>query len=262
MHEQNQISPHSIEILNLTKVFGQKVAVNNLSLAVPQGTMFGIVGPNGAGKTTTLSMVTGILEPTQGSVAILGKDVWQDPVAAKAAMGVLPDGIRQFERLTGKELLRYTGMLRGLTTAETEQRATELLQLLGLTEAQNKMIVDYSAGMKKKIGIAAALIHAPKLVILDEPFEAVDPVSSEVIRDILRRIVAGGGTVVLSSHVMELVEKVCDAVAVIHQGTLVAAGTIADVTQGKTLQERFVELVGGHAALDAAELNWLAQNGN
>ncbi|MBB4072210.1 ABC transporter ATP-binding protein [Canibacter oris] len=262
MHEQNQISPHSIEILNLTKVFGQKVAVNNLSLAVPQGTMFGIVGPNGAGKTTTLSMVTGILEPTQGSVAILGKDVWQDPVAAKAAMGVLPDGIRQFERLTGKELLRYTGMLRGLTTAETEQRATELLQLLGLTEAQNKMIVDYSAGMKKKIGIAAALIHAPKLVILDEPFEAVDPVSSEVIRDILRRIVAGGGTVVLSSHVMELVEKVCDAVAVIHQGTLVAAGTIADVTQGKTLQERFVELVGGHAELDAAELNWLAQNGN
>ncbi len=247
----------AIALRHLTKRFGQKLAVNDFSLDIPQGSMFGLVGPNGAGKTTLLSMLTGILQPDHGEAWVRGVNVWHDPVGAKAVMGVLPDGLRQFDRLTGPELLRYTGLLRGLTEEEVAERSAGLIRVLGLEEAGNSLIVDYSAGMKKKISLAAALIHNPKIVILDEPFEAVDPVSSATIRKVLAQIVARGGTVVLSSHVMELVERLCDHVAVIHRGQLVASGTVAEVAGGESLQQRFVELVGGEQSGDEESLAWL-----
>lgn len=245
-----------LAIRGLRKQFGQHVAVDDLSLDVPAGTMLGLLGPNGAGKTTTLAMATGLLQPDAGSAWVLGADVWRDPAGAKARMGVLPDGIRMFDRLTGAELLRYSGLLRGLAEAEVLERAGELLDALGLAEAGSTLVVDYSAGMKKKIGLACALIHAPRLLILDEPLEAVDPVSGETIRQILRAFVAGGGTVVLSSHVMELVESLCDRVAILAEGRLLAHGDLDEVRAGVSLQQRFLDLVGSHE-LGEGTLAWL-----
>jgi ABC-2 type transport system ATP-binding protein len=218
--------------------------------------MFGLVGPNGAGKTTTLSMATGLLRPDAGTAYVLGHDVWSDPAAAKALMGVLPDGVRLFDRLTGKELLRYIGLLRRVPPADIASRSEDLLATLGLAEDASTLVVEYSAGMTKKIGLACALIHAPRLLILDEPFEAVDPVSGEGIREILRSYVKGGGTVVLSSHVMELVENLCDSLAVIAEGRVLAAGTIDEVRAGSSLQQRFLELVGFRANAEGT-LAWL-----
>ncbi len=245
-----------LALRELTKRFGPKLAVDRLSLDVPAGTMFGLLGPNGAGKTTTLSMATGLLRPDAGTAFIGGVDVWADPPAAKARMGVLPDGVRLFDRLTGAELLRYHGLLRGLPEADVVSRAAELLEALDLDDAASTLVIDYSAGMRKKIGLACALIHAPRLLLLDEPFEAVDPVSGETIREILRGFVASGGTVVLSSHVMELVESLCDRVAIVSDGRLLAIGTLDEVRQGQPLQRRFLELVGTHA-LGAESLSWL-----
>ncbi|WP_405217951.1 ABC transporter ATP-binding protein [Agrococcus sp. Ld7] len=248
--------PPVLALRELTKRFGQKVAVDRLSLDVPHGTMFGLLGPNGAGKTTTLSMATGLLRPDAGTAFIHGVDVWADPPAAKARMGVLPDGVRLFDRLTGAELLRYHGLLRGLPEADVTARAAELLDALDLVEAGSTLVIDYSAGMRKKIGLACALIHAPRLLLLDEPFEAVDPVSGETIREILRGFVASGGTVVLSSHVMELVESLCDRIAIVADGRVLATGTLDEVRQGQPLQRRFLDLVGTHA-LGAESLSWL-----
>lgn len=245
-----------LALRELTKRFGQKLAVDRLSLDVPHGTMFGLLGPNGAGKTTTLSMATGLLRPDAGTAFIDGVDVWADPPSAKARMGVLPDGVRLFDRLTGAELLRYHGLLRGLPEADVVSRAAELLAALDLTEAGSTLVIDYSAGMRKKIGLACALIHAPRLLLLDEPFEAVDPVSGETIREILRGFVASGGTVVLSSHVMELVESLCDRIAIVAEGRVLATGTLDEVRQGQPLQRRFLDLVGTHA-LGAESLSWL-----
>jgi len=245
-----------LSLRTLHKRFGQKVAVDGLSLDVPAGSMLGLLGPNGAGKTTTLSMATGLLRPDGGSAHVLGADVWQDPTAAKARMGVLPDGVRMFDRLTGAELLRYTGLLRGMREADVTARAGELLAALGLDEAASTLVVDYSAGMRKKIGLACALIHAPRLLVLDEPFEAVDPVSGEAIRSILRGFVGSGGTVVLSSHVMELVESLCDRVAIVAQGRILADGTLDEVRAGSSLQQRFLQLVGVHE-LGEETLSWL-----
>lgn len=249
-------APPVLALRGLRKQFGQKVAVDSLSLDVPAGSMLGLLGPNGAGKTTTLAMTTGLLRPDAGTAWVLGTDVWQDPAAAKARMGVLPDGIRMLDRLTGAELLRYTGLLRGMPEAEVLSRSGELLDALGLTEARDTLVVDYSAGMKKKIGLACALIHAPRLLILDEPLEAVDPVSGQTIRQILRSFVEGGGTVVLSSHVMELVESLCDRVAIVAEGRLLAHGALDEVRAGLTLQERFLSLVGAHD-LGTETLAWL-----
>lgn len=254
--EQQPTTVPAMTLRGLTKVFGTKVAVDGLTLEVPAGCMFGVVGPNGAGKTTTLSMATGLLRPDQGSAAILGHDVWTDPMRAKSLMGVLPDGLRLFDRLSGRELLSYIGRLRSVSAADIESRSEELLDALGLLEDANTMVVDYSAGMTKKIGLACALIHAPRLLVLDEPFEAVDPVSGEGIRSILRGYVAGGGTVVLSSHVMELVESLCDALAVVAAGKVLAAGTLDDVRAGSSLQKRFLDLVGVREA-DGEALAWL-----
>ena len=242
----------------LVKAFGPKIAVNNLSLAVPPGCLFGLVGPNGAGKTTTLSMVTGLLRPDYGAISILGRDVWTDPAAAKALMGVLPDGIRLFDRLTGREMVMLTGQLRGLPDSVTAPRADALLDAMGLTNDSHTLVADYSAGMTKKISLACALVHNPAVVILDEPFESVDPVSGEAIRSILHDFVDRGGTVVMSSHVMELVETLCDAVAVISEGRLLALGGIDQVCAGQPLQQRFLELIGVHD-VEMGALSWLGK---
>jgi ABC-2 type transport system ATP-binding protein len=247
----------ALEIQGLYKRFGATVAVDDLWLSVPRGSFFGLVGPNGAGKTTSLSMAVGLLRPDAGEVRIFGLDVWRDPVRAKELVGVLPDGLSLPERLTGRELLTYTALLRGLDRATAAERAAELLGVLELAEAERTLVIDYSAGMRKKIGLATALIHAPKLLVLDEPFEAVDPVSASTIRTILARFVAAGGAVVLSSHVMELVEKLCDHVAVITRGRVVASGAVADVRGGGSLEQAFVHLVGGRTG-GTEGLSWLA----
>ena len=246
---------HALSLRGLVKHYGAVRAVDGLDLDVPRGSFFGLVGPNGAGKTTTLSMATGLVRPDAGSVAVLGTDLWADPVAAKRLLGVLPDGVRLFDRLGGRELVTYHGLLRGLPRDVVEDRTAQLLGALGLDDAAEGLVVDYSAGMTKKIALACALVHAPRLLLLDEPFEAVDPVSATTIRAILRQVVDGGGTVVLSSHVMELVEKLCDHVAVVAAGRVVAAGPLDEVRGGGSLEDRFVDLVG--APDRTRDLSWL-----
>ncbi|MCL1907510.1 MAG: ABC transporter ATP-binding protein [Propionibacteriaceae bacterium] len=239
----------------LTKYFGSMCAVNQLNLDIPRGSMYGFVGPNGAGKTTTLSMLTGMLRPDMGQAWVTGLDVWANPTAIRSKVGVLPDRLRLFDRLSGQELLTYVGLLYGMDKATVASRSTDLLMALGLGDDSRKAVADYSAGMTKKIGLACAVIHAPDLLVLDEPFEAIDPVSARVIAEILRGFTTDGGTVILSSHVMETVEKLCDHVAVIAGGNLLAAGTVEQVAAGQDLESRFIEMVGGVSS--AGELTWL-----
>jgi ABC-2 type transport system ATP-binding protein len=247
----------ALHIQQLSKRFGAKVAVDHVELKVPIGSFYGLVGPNGAGKTTTISMAVGLLRPDEGTASIFGVDVWSDPTHAKALVGVLPDGFALPERLTGRELLTYLGLLRGLDAKTVGQRAEDLLAVLDLLGSEKTLIVEYSAGMRKKIGLATALLHAPRLLILDEPFEAVDPVSAATIKTILQRFVKTGGSVVVSSHVMALVEQLCDHVAVINKGVVAAAGSLDEVRGETSLEEAFVRLVGGRPD-DVRELTWLA----
>lgn len=219
----------AVRVEGLWKRFGEQVAVAGIDLELPAGKFIGLVGPNGAGKTTTLSMVTGLLRPDMGRIEVAGHDVWRDPVEVKSRIGVLPEGLRLFERLSGRELLGYTGRLRGLPGAEVDKRATQLLDVLDLAGAQHKLVVDYSTGMRKKIGLASALLHNPEVLFLDEPFEGVDPVSAQTIRGVLERYTRSGATVVFSSHVMELVESLCDWVAVLAAGRIRAHGTLTEV---------------------------------
>jgi ABC-2 type transport system ATP-binding protein len=249
-------SPGALSVLGLRKAFGPKLAVAGIDLDIPHGSFFGLVGPNGAGKTTTLGMVTGLLRPDAGLVLVDGVEVWRDPVAAKRRIGVLPEDLHLFERLTGAELLTYNGLLRGMPAAVVEERAGELLEVLGLAEAAGTLVVDYSHGMRKKIALASALLHAPRVLFLDEPFEAIDPVSARTIRGLLERYTAGGATVVFSSHVMELVERLCDRVGVMHLGRLIAEGPIDRVAGGRALEDAFVELVGA-GDVASEELGWL-----
>lgn len=246
----------ALSLRGLSKTYGRTLAVDRLDLDVPRGSFFGFVGPNGAGKTTTLSMATGLLRPDSGTAHVLGHNVWADTARAKQLVGILPDGLRLFDRLTGLQLVAYSGLLRGMGRAVVTERARELLGALGLTEAADTLVVDYSAGMTKKVSLACALIHAPRLLVLDEPFEAVDPISSSTIRQILEGYAASGGTVILSSHVMDLVQRLCDRVAIVVSGRILASGTIEAVRSGLTLEERFVHLVGGQP--DVGEgLAWL-----
>jgi ABC-2 type transport system ATP-binding protein len=246
----------ALALRGLVKRFDTTIAVSGVDLAVPAGSFYGLLGPNGAGKTTTLSMAVGLLRPDAGQAFVLGYDVWADPVAAKSRLGVLPDGVRLFDRLTGAQLLAYQGLLRGMDPAVVDERARELLEVLELGVDNRTLVVDYSAGMKKKIGLACALLHAPRLLVLDEPFEAVDPVSAALIRDILQRYVAGGGTVVFSSHVMEVVERLCDHVAILAGGVIRRFGPIDDVRAGRSLEDVFVQVVGGRTST-GGELAWL-----
>lgn len=245
----------AISIRGLLKRFGGKIAVNGLSLDIPKGSFYGLVGPNGAGKTTTLTMVTGMLRPDAGSAMILGVDIWRDIDRAKRIIGVMPQPDQIFDRLTGLQLLMYAGMLRGMPRAEVTRRANDLLAAFDLRDAANTAVVDYSSGMTKKICLASAMIHNPQLLVLDEPFESVDPVSSANLRDILLEYVQAGGTVVVSSHVMAMVEKMCTHVAVIDHGQVKAAGRVAEVADGEDLEDRFLQLVGGRHA--ASQLAWL-----
>lgn len=245
---------------NLLKRFGQNTAVNNLSLDIPGGSFYGIVGPNGAGKTTSLSMATGLLRPDEGTAAIHGVDVWEQGAEAKALLGVLPDGVRLFDRLTGRELITYAGLLRGMASEVVAERTEELLRVLDLQEAAKVLVSDYSAGMRKKAALGCALVHAPSVLVLDEPFESVDPVSAAAIRALLKEFVDAGGTVIVSSHVMDLVQRMCSHVAVIAQGHLLAAGTVAEVSGEVDLETRFAELVG--APTHEGGLSWLRPSSN
>lgn len=250
----------ALVLRGLTKAFGPRVAVDHIDLDVPIGSFFGLVGPNGAGKTTTLSMVTGLLRPDSGRVLVSGVDVWTDPAAAKARMGVLPDGLRLFERLSGPELLSYLGRLRGMPLEMVKQRSADLIRVLDLDDAGNKLVADYSTGMRKKITLAAALLHSPALLLLDEPLEAVDPVSARSIRTVLTQYTHAGGTVVFSSHVMALVEGLCSHVAVMAGGHIIAAGEIAAVRgDAASLDDAFMHLVGA-PEMQEGGLSWLGSS--
>jgi ABC-2 type transport system ATP-binding protein len=242
----------------LHKHFGPKVAVGHVDLDVAPGSFFGIVGPNGAGKTTTLKMATGLLRPDGGQVWVDGIDVWADPIAAKQRIGVLPEDLALFERLSGRELLMFHGALRNMDAQVVADRSEELLELLGLTESADVLVVDYSHGMRKKLVLAAALLHAPRLLFLDEPFEAIDPVSARAIRNLLAHFTSTGSTIVFSSHVMELVERLCDHVAVMARGAIVWSGPLDDLRGSGSLEDAFVALVGEPSA--PQELTWLGHS--
>jgi ABC-2 type transport system ATP-binding protein len=249
----------AIAVRGLRKSFGAKEAVAGVDLEIAAGSFAGLVGPNGAGKTTSLSMMTGLLRPDAGQVVINGVDVWADPVAAKAIIGVVPAEARLFERLSGAEQLEYAGRLRGMPAAEAQSRAVQLLEVLDLTGDSHRLVADYSTGMRKKTALGCALIHNPGVLFLDEPLEGVDPVSADVIRRLLTRYVGSGSTVLFSSHVMELVEQVCDHVSIISEGRIVATGTTEQVRGGKTLQQAFIDMVGSHAG-EGEELSWLGSS--
>jgi ABC-2 type transport system ATP-binding protein len=229
-------------------------------LRVPAGSFFGLVGPNGAGKTTALSMMTGLLRPDAGAVSVCGADVWHDPAAVKSVIGVLPEGLRLFDRLSGPELLTYLGRLRRLDRALTEVRAAELLAVLDLAGAGRTLIIDYSTGMRKKIALAAALLHNPRVLFLDEPFEGVDPVSARTIRGVLDGYTKSGSTVIFSSHVLELVDAMCDQVAVMSRGQILASGATAEVRAGRTLQQAFLAIVGARPDDEDGRLSWLGSS--
>jgi ABC-2 type transport system ATP-binding protein len=245
----------ALELRGLWRRFGAKIAVAGIDLVVPAGSFYGLVGPNGAGKTTSLSMATGLLQPDFGTVLVHGQDLWADPLEVKRMLGVLPDGVRLFDRLTGAQLITYAGLLHGLDRDTVAARTQDLLVAFDLAKDARTLVVEYSAGMTKKVALACAMVHAPRLLVLDEPFEAVDPVSAANIRDILASYVASGGSVIVSSHVMDLVQRMCDHVAVIAAGHVLAAGTVDEVRGDQSLEDRFVQLVGGRVTGEG--LAWL-----
>ncbi len=252
----------AIETHDLLRVFGQKAAVNHLNLTVQRGEFYGFLGPNGAGKSTTIKMLTGLLRPTAGTAYVGGINVWQDPLQARALMGVLPEYLNLYERLSGREFLLFAGHMYGLPEADIRHRAEDLLHILTLTEDANKLIVDYSVGMRKKIALAAALIHRPQVLFLDEPFEGIDPVSSRTIRDILRDLTQHGTTVFFSSHILEVVERLSTRVGIINQGLLVAEGSLKELREkasgenkDATLEDIFLNVIG--ATEEAHNLSWL-----
>ena len=243
----------------LVKAFGDKRAVDGLDLSIPSGFFYGIAGPNGAGKTTAIRMIIGLLEPDAGEAEVDGVSVWPDPTPAKARLGFVPDNPVLFDRLTGAEMLEYAGLLRRMDPDVIAARASELLRVLDLEDASDRVIADYSLGMTKRIGLAVALLHSPRVLVLDEPFGSLDPVNTQVMEEMLQRYRTGGGTVVFSSHVMDVVERLCDRVAIIEAGRLRAEGTVAELAGGRSLQEAFVDLVGGRD-LDEGELTWLSSS--
>ena len=239
------------------KVFGSTRAVDGVDLAIPRGSFYGIAGPNGAGKTTAIRMLTGLLRPDAGEARVDGVGVWPDPLEAKRRLGFVPDNPVLFDRLSGPEMLEYAGLLRGMDADVVAERTAELVRVLGLEDAADKMIADYSLGMTKRIGLAVALLHSPAVLVLDEPFGSLDPVNTQVMEEMLQRYRSGGGTVVFSSHVMDVVERLCDRVTIIQDGRVRAEGTVDELRGGLSLQEAFVELVGGRD-LQEGELSWLA----
>jgi ABC-2 type transport system ATP-binding protein len=260
----------AVEAINLVRQFGDFVAVDNLNLTLRRGSFFGFLGPNGAGKSTTIKMLTGLLAPTSGTIRVLGRDIAKEPLEVKRRIGVVPEDLNLFERLTGAEMLIFTGRMYGLGKKEIAERSPELLDLMELSDEPKKLIVEYSHGMKKKLSLACALIHRPEILFLDEPFEGVDAIASRTLKDLLSRLTARGLTVFLTSHVLEIVERLCSDIAIISQGKLLAAGSLDELRKGIrvdsegqqqgpiSLEEYFIHIVGGDRSGSEKEvLQWL-----
>jgi ABC-2 type transport system ATP-binding protein len=249
----------AIETHGLTRDFGQFRAVNGIDLAVPAGSFYGFLGPNGAGKSTTIKCLTGLLKPTAGSMRILGLDPLAEPVAVKRRIGVVPEDLALFDRLTAHETLTFVADVHGIDTATATHRSADLLRLMALEDAANTLVTDYSHGMRKKLSLAAALLPAPRLLFLDEPFEGIDAVASRQIKELLVSFVARGGTIFLTSHILEIVERLSTHIGVIAQGRLVAQAPIAELREtrgrGQTLEELFIGLVGADVQ-PQADLDW------
>ena len=249
----------AVETHGLTRDFGGFRAVHGVDLAVPAGSFYGFLGPNGAGKSTTIKCLTGLLKPSAGSMRILGTDPIAEPVAVKRRIGVVPEDLALFDRLTARETLTFVADVHGIDAATASARSVDLLRLMALEDAANTLVTDYSHGMRKKLSLAAALLPAPRLLFLDEPFEGIDAVASRQIKELLVSFVARGGTIFLTSHILEIVERLSTHIGVIVQGKLVAQGPIAEVRGaaggGQTLEEMFIELVGGDTR-PTADLDW------
>jgi ABC-2 type transport system ATP-binding protein len=262
------MSTPAIVTKGLTRTFGQLVAVDNVDLTVEAGQFFGFLGPNGAGKSTTIKILTGLLAPTSGSIQILGHDLIAQPVEVKRQIGVVPEGMALFGRLTGPEYLNFVGRMYGLSRETAAERAAELLDFMQLASDPKKLVTDYSHGMQKKLALAAAVIHAPKILFLDEPFEGVDAIAAGTLKSMLQGMIAKGATIFLTSHVLEIVERLCSHVAIINRGQLVAQGSLEELRAGVqaqvaiepgeklTLEEIFLRVVGGTREA-AQELSWL-----
>lgn len=256
------ISTPAIATHGLTRRFGEFTAVDNVNLTVAPGQFFGFLGPNGAGKSTTIKMLTGLLAPTSGRVEVLGTDLSTNSLEVKRQIGVVPEGMALFGRLTGAEYLRFVGRMYGLDRETTAQRGAELLEFMGLADQPKKLVTDYSHGMQKKLALAAAVIHGPKVLFLDEPFEGVDAIAAGTLKTMLQRMIARGATIFLTSHVLEIVERLCSHVAIIDRGRLVAEGSLEELRVGshadsqETLEEIFLRIVGSTERPEQ-ELSWL-----
>ncbi len=254
-----------LETTALRRAFGDLLAVDGLNLTVQRRQFFGFLGPNGAGKSTTLRMLTGLLKPTSGTIRVLGFDIASDAVAIKQRIGVVPEGLALFEQLSGNQLLNFVGRMYGLDRDTAASRSAELLEYMDLRDAAEQLVTDYSHGMKKKIALAAAVIHSPEILFLDEPFEGIDAIAANTLKRMLQRYIQRGGTVFLTSHVLEVVEKLCTHVGIIHNGKLVSSGSIDELRSGVsvaaaegrqlTLEEIFLKVVGGAAREE--QLAWL-----
>jgi len=257
----------AIQTQKLTRTFGNLTAVDSIDLRVAAGQFFGFLGPNGAGKSTTIKILTGLLAPTSGSMQLLGLDFAANPVEVKRQIGVVPEGMGLFERLTGSEYLKFVGRMYGLDRATTQRRSEELLDFMQLADRPKTMIADYSHGMQKKLALAAAVIHGPRILFLDEPFEGVDALAAGALKALLARMTERGTTIFLTSHVLEIVERLCSHVAIIHEGRLVAQGSLEELRAGisgeagdkTTLEQIFLSIVGqdGAERPQLEELSWL-----
>jgi ABC-2 type transport system ATP-binding protein len=255
------VSPPALSIRNLRKVYRRgNVAVDDLSLTIAEGDFFGFLGPNGAGKSTTIKCLTGLLRPSSGSMRILGLDPLAEPVAVKRRIGVVPEDLALFDRLTAAETLSFVAQVHGIDETTARGRANDLLDLMELRRAAGTLVTDFSHGMRKKLSLAAALLPAPRLLFLDEPFEGIDAVASRQIKDLLQSFVSRGGTIFLTSHILEIVERLSTHIGVIADGRLVAQGPIEDLRAGaagaRSLEELFIGLVGGDARA-IASLDWI-----
>lgn len=261
----------AIATQGLTRRFGSFTAVDNVSFQVATGQFFGFLGPNGAGKSTTIKMLTGLLEPTAGSIEILGRTFSADALDLKRQIGVVPEGMALLTRLTASEYLRFVGRMYGLDRDTTNLRTLELLDFMQLANEPKKLITDFSHGMQKKLALAAAVIHGPKVLFLDEPFEGVDAIAAGTLKSMLQGMIHRGATIFLTSHVLEIVERLCSHVAIIHEGRLVANGSLDELRAGVastlpgeerqqkfTLEEIFLSTVGAESPEAAQELSWLA----